>query len=128
MRGYMPTFKLRDLVDLEEPEQPTSDFAYPGDRWVTVGTFWAQIIPMSAATRAVANQVVADVTHQIIIRNPYRGKNRVTRNKVGGAGIRFQPTPLQRVRDENNTLYAIKTVTDIDGDGAYFELMATVEA
>lgn len=107
----MPIIRLKTLVELQRKESAVSDFDYRGDRWEVIGLHWAQITPLNASTRAVANQVVADVTHSVIIRNPG-----------------YLPTHLQRFVGTDGVVFEIKSVRDVDGLGEYYECMCTVGA
>lgn len=69
----MPTYRLTKLITVERRSGEVNDFAVGGDYGLdpeTVGEVWAEIRPLSATERAVANQVSPTATYKAIIRRP----------------------------------------------------------
>lgn len=69
----MPTYRLTKLVEVQRRSGEVNDFAVGGDYGLDpekVGEVWAEIRPLSATERVVANQVSPTATYKAYIRRP----------------------------------------------------------
>lgn len=103
----MPIYRLTKLATILRSDKPVSDFGYAGTTAETVATAWADIRPLNATERVSAEQVVATATHRAIMRFP---------NKPIDAGMRLAVDGLE---------FEIGSVTDVNGEGQYLELLCT---
>ena len=59
--------KFRQRVELQKPQTPEQfdTFGQPVPNYNTVGTYWAEIVPLQGREAIIAKQVYATATHRI---------------------------------------------------------------
>jgi len=62
--------KLRQRIQLQQLATPEAvdTFAQPVQAWNTVGTFWAELVPLTGHEAYVARQIKAEATHRLTVR------------------------------------------------------------
>lgn len=69
MTTAMRAGQLRHRVELQRRKEGTDDFGEPTDEWETYATVWAAVRPLQGRDRWAAQQVNAEVTHEVEIRH-----------------------------------------------------------
>jgi SPP1 family predicted phage head-tail adaptor len=109
--------KLRQRVQLEQlqPSESFDTFGQPIPTWTTVGTYWAEVVPLVGNEAYIARQVKAEATHKLTVR--YLGAN-VTLNPTDHWILDGRTFGIVEVRniEERNRRYEM-TVKEIQVTG-----------
>lgn len=81
--------------------------------WVALGEVWAEVTARIGRERGEAEAAIASVAHRIAVR-------------AAPAGSQMRPKPGQRFRD-GPRIYAIRTVSELDGNGRHLACQADEE-
>lgn len=63
--------RLTHRVTLQSSSGSADSFGQPSPVWSSVGTYWAQVSPLSGREAERARQVRADTTHTVTMRDVY---------------------------------------------------------
>lgn len=61
--------ELRHRLQIQEVSEAQNTFGEPEKLWATIATVWGRVHPILGRERFTAQQVQADVTHEITIRD-----------------------------------------------------------
>ncbi len=104
-----PVHLGRKLVLEERVKQPNSSGGFD-ENWVTQGTHWVDLQPLTGRERLVSGRTVSKARYKIVCRNaPHSSPAR--------------PSPSQRFR-EGGRVYDVVSVSDRDAKGRYLEIIA----
>lgn len=62
--------RLRHRVTVQSASSSTDSFGQPQPSWASVGTYWANVVPLMGKEAERARQIRADVTHTVQMRIP----------------------------------------------------------
>jgi SPP1 family predicted phage head-tail adaptor len=82
MTVYTRAGPMRHRVEFQRAETVPNDFGEPVETWATYATRWARVQPLRGRDRWAAQQVNAQVTHEITLRH-VRGVKAEHRIKFG---------------------------------------------
>ena len=100
--------KLRHFVTIQEATETANSYGEIERTWATFKKRWANIRPLSGRERWAAQQVQANLSHEVLIR------------------YTKDVTPKMRI-SYNSRTFEIGTVINVDERGAWMRLLCTEE-
>jgi SPP1 family predicted phage head-tail adaptor len=88
--------RLKDRVTLQRLTETLDEYGKPDKSWLTEAESWAGIEPISGRERIAGDQVIADLTHKVVMR--YRAGVSPKMRLVNGTRV----LEIASVIDQNN--------------------------